>query len=177
MLYIIVRDMAKILSPVLSFTCEEVWQHLPKTANSPESVFLAGSPVAEPAWEDEALMQRSAILREVRKVVTRELEGLRKDGVIGNALEAEVEIRASKETFAALCAEGAESIADLCLVSAVTIVEAPGDVSVKALRTQAGKCPRCWRHGHGIGSDARHPDLCARCAAVMANTPCAVSKE
>jgi isoleucyl-tRNA synthetase len=176
-LYHIVRDMARLLAPVLSFTCEEVWQHLPKTDEHPESVFLAQMPKASPQWEDEGLMARWTVLREVRRVVTKELEGLRKNGTIGNALEAEVEIRCEAETFAALSAEGEEALADLCLVSAVTLVEATGEVSVNAKRTEQDKCPRCWRHGHGIGTDPRNLELCSRCAQVMAEMSIPKNKE
>ncbi|MCP4675369.1 MAG: isoleucine--tRNA ligase, partial [Deltaproteobacteria bacterium] len=63
-LHIMARDMSRALAPVLSFTSEDVWQHLPDDADAPASVFLAGFPVAEPSWEDSELLERWSALRE-----------------------------------------------------------------------------------------------------------------
>ena len=38
---------------------------------------------------------------------------------------------------------------------------------VRVLRAEGEKCPRCWLVRR-LGEDARHPELCARCAAVVA---------
>jgi isoleucyl-tRNA synthetase len=38
---------------------------------------------------------------------------------------------------------------------------------VDVRRTSGAKCPRCWNHRTDIGSDAAHPDVCARCAGVL----------
>src|SRR5262249_34014919 len=42
----ICEAMTRLLAPILTFTCEEVWQHLPKTAAREESVHLAKFPEA-----------------------------------------------------------------------------------------------------------------------------------
>jgi isoleucyl-tRNA synthetase len=163
-LYTVVRDMARVLAPVLSFTCEEVWQHLPGDAR-PESVFLAGFPEASPEWRDDPLMDRWSLLREVRRNVTRVLEDLRTKGGIGNALQASVTVRASGRTLALLEEMGDEALADLFLVSHVMIEAGDGEHS--AVKSDQPKCPRCWRQGHGIGRNETHPELCGRCAEVI----------
>jgi isoleucyl-tRNA synthetase len=162
-LYIMVRDMARILSPVLSFTAEEVWQHLP--GKKAASVFLAGFPRIEADWYDEALMDRWSALREVRRLVTKVLEDLRKAGTIGNALQANVTVSANGETLRLLQSFGEESLSDLFLVSKVTLKE--GDAAPFAVKSEEPKCPRCWRQGHGIGENAAFRELCLRCASVM----------
>ncbi len=162
-LYTVIRDMARVLAPVLSFTCEEVWRHLP--GDRPESVFLAGFPVADPAWQDDALMERWSLLREVRREVTKVLEDLRAKGEIGNALQAGVTVRAKQQTLELLRDLGEAALSDLFLVSHVTIEE--GEGAVTAVKSEQPKCPRCWRHGHGVGESAETPELCARCAEVV----------
>ncbi len=164
-LYIMVRDMARLLSPVLSFTAEEVWQHLP--GEKAPSVFLAGFPCAEAEWFDEALMTRWSALREVRRNVTKVLEDLRKAGKIGNALQASVTVNAEGETLAMLREFGEEVLSDLFLVSELTLKE--GEGSPTADKSIEAKCPRCWRQGHGIGEHPDHPDLCRRCGTVIAD--------
>src|SRR5207253_6652264 len=47
------RDLCRLLAPMMSFTSEEAWRHLPR--KSAESVFLAGFPEAEPALVSDSL--------------------------------------------------------------------------------------------------------------------------
>jgi isoleucyl-tRNA synthetase len=166
-LFIVVRDMARILAPVLSFTAEDVWQHLPAYKDKPESVFLSGFPVAEPSWENADLMDRWEALREVRRNVTKVLEGLRVDGIIGNSLQATVVVKASGTTLGLLKEIGDDDLADLFLVSALTCEEGGEEVQVEAKKSEDPKCPRCWKQGHGVGTDTSRPELCSRCAHVI----------
>jgi isoleucyl-tRNA synthetase len=166
-LHIMARDMARILAPIFSFTAEDVWRSVAAGASKEASVFLAGFPVIESSWEDTALLDRWQILRDVRKEVTRVLEDMRRDGKIGNALQAEVVVKASDDTYEVLKAMGAALLTDVFLVSKASLEKTDGDLQVTAVACADGKCPRCWRMGHGIGVSATYPDLCERCAQVV----------
>jgi len=166
-LYVLARDMARVLAPVLSFTAEEVWRHLPESSDKAESVFLAGFPVVPSQWRDGDLLERWGDIRDVRREVTRVLEDLRKDGEIGNSLQAAVELRVSGALFDLLSGVGVEQLEDLFLVSKLVLRRGEGSLEVAAEKTREAKCPRCWRHGHGVGSDAERSELCARCASVV----------
>ena len=48
-------------------------------------------------------------------------------------------------------------------------VGAEQDVAVRP--ANGAKCLRCWKVLPTVGSDAGHPDLCPRCAAVVKNLP------
>lgn len=163
-LYIMVRDMARVLAPVLSFTCEEVWQYLPGN-NKPESVFLAGFPTPDETLINETLMERWNVLREIRRNVTKVLEDLRKSGEIGNALQADVTLNATGAELSLLQSFGKETLADLFLVSSVTLAEGHGAPAAK--KSEDEKCPRCWRQGHGVGEHEKYQELCNRCAEVI----------
>jgi len=165
-LYVMARDMARALAPILSFTAEEVWRYLP--GHKEESVFLAGFPEADKAFEDQALLDRWNALRDVRREVTKVLEGMRADKKIGNALEAEVVVKASSAALELLRSFGDALLTDVFLVSSVRVEEGQGEIVVEAKPCESAKCPRCWRLGHGIGKDPTRPELCARCAAVIA---------
>jgi isoleucyl-tRNA synthetase len=166
-LYALARDMARALSPVLSFTAEEVWQHLPGDGNRADSVFLAGFPAVPDQWRDEALLERWSVIRDVRRAVTKVLEGMRRDGAIGNSLQSRVTVRADGEVEKLLRALGEEAMADVCLVSSLAVEKGAGEVEVSAARSDDPKCPRCWRLGHGVGADPARPELCERCAEVV----------
>ena len=66
-------------------------------------------------------------------------------------------------------------MADICIVSQVELkndndgafTDDVEGLSVTVLRAEGEKCVRCWKYSTSVGSDAEHPQLCARCAAVV----------
>jgi isoleucyl-tRNA synthetase len=166
-LFTMARDMARVLSPVLSFTSEEVWRSLPRWNGKEKSVFLSGFPEVKDEWLDRELLDTWQVLRDVRRDVTKVLEDMRRDGKIGNALQAEVLIKASGAVYELLAAKGDELLTDVILVSKCTLEQNDGELEVTASASSMDKCPRCWRLGHGVGSDSKHPELCSRCARVV----------
>ena len=159
------ETMARLLAPILVHTAEEVWDYL-KLPDKPESVHLADFPVAR--MPDSDLLARWEPLLEVRESVKKALEAARQAGEIGNPLEACVALEADAVTYAALRPLEAQLPA-LFLVSQAELREAAGvsGVQVTARTADGAKCPRCWLLKRDIGSDPRHPALCARCAAAV----------
>ena len=171
-MYHIAESMVRWLAPILSFTAEEIWRHLP--GERAESVFLAtwhGLPQASAAEIDwPALLM-------LRTDVTRELEKLRDAGTIGAPLDAEVDIYCGPgeyERFNALGEElrfffitsharvhrlGTAPPADA--VPAANLAREGVWVAVKP--TQDPKCVRCWQRRPDVGANAVHPELCGRC--------------
>ena len=72
---------------------------------------------------------------------------------------------ASGTTLALIQEIGPDILAELFLVSKVAIES--GNESPRAVKSNEPKCPRCWRRGHGVGSDEKYAELCDRCAAVV----------
>jgi isoleucyl-tRNA synthetase len=171
--------MARLLAPVLTFTADEVWQHIPSAAGSCSSVFFAGLPEVEPRSEpDEALYSRFDVLRKARSAVTGALEVARSGGMIGKSLEAEVTLTAPDSKTLAVLTEHEDLLADLFIVSAVDLSPEPrapqpgpdgdgSDFIVDVRRSDGDRCDRCWKYTHDGITDAEHPGLCARCAAVV----------
>jgi isoleucyl-tRNA synthetase len=147
-----------LLAPMLSFTADEAWDHLPSTGGS---VFEQRFPEAQALAESEAW----SALWEVREAAQAAMEPHRAAKTIGTSLDAQLSLAAPASLRHRLEGLG-EPLEDLLVVSGLAWVEAEG----LALTIQAHggtKCPRCWNHkgGHGTGEDA---DLCPRCAAVVA---------
>jgi isoleucyl-tRNA synthetase len=90
--YRIAAALVRLLAPILTFTTEEVWKHLPHAASDPESVHLALFPAAEelrtPLAADK--IGNWETLLEERPRVLKALEEARKQGAIGGGLEAKV---------------------------------------------------------------------------------------
>ena len=169
----VLEAMVRWLAPVLSFTAEEIWRHMP--GERPESVFL--STWAElPGEEAAATIVDWAAVLEVRAAVLRELERLRIAGEIGAPLDAVVDLYAAPATRAALVPLGGElRFALITSEARVHPAEArpadavaagqPGETAlwVSVRPAPAAKCVRCWHKRADVGSDATHPELCARC--------------
>ena len=167
----IAEAMTRWLAPILSFTAEEIWRHLPGRHN--ESVFLN-------TWHTLPAVTRSAIdwplLLALRGDVAGELERLRVAGEIGAPLEAELDVYGTAAAHAGLAALGDElrflmitsaarlQRVDAAPAGAVAAASVPGGgVWIRAAKTAAPKCVRCWHRVVDVGRDQEHPELCLRC--------------
>ena len=100
-MYDILTSLVVMLTPVLSFTMEEVWQHMPKTADL-DSVQLAKWPKAHPEYVDEQLKAKWDRILHLRGEITKILELARRNKVIGHSLDAFVDIYADGEAYESL---------------------------------------------------------------------------
>jgi isoleucyl-tRNA synthetase len=135
-------------------------------------VHLVTYPETPASWRDDALGAKWARIRELRRVVTGALELERAQKRIGSSLQAAVTVHADSAYVEAL--RGLD-LAEICITSAGTLTTAPAPAGAFTLPDVAGvavlvaaapgeKCQRCWRILPEVGSLARHPDLCERCA-------------
>lgn len=177
-LYRVLDGLLRLMAPVLSFTAEEVWSYMPADSNREENVFIASFPPLEDSWLlDPELSRTWERLQEVRVEVTKVLEVARRDKVIGHSLEADVEIYVTGE-LADFMADKWQSLATISIVSSLKQVAEPGEnavagevlpelmISVKS--AASAKCERCWIRSETVGQDDSHPEICSRCAGVMA---------
>jgi len=171
-LWRIAEAMTRLIAPILSFTADEVWQHLPVVEGRAESVHVALFPdVAEIVPGNVAGIEAEwEMLLAVRQTVMVELEALRNSKAIGKALEASVHIVVSEGAIEAPVLKTYEAaLAELFNVSQATVQVIVTSGSEAALMVgvevaEGAKCGRCWRVVPDVGADARWPVVCARCA-------------
>ena len=174
--YHIAQALLRWLAPILTFTAEEAFSHIPE--NKDPTIFtktwyenlhsLSDSEhVSQAAWDT---------IFEVRQIVLKELEDSREKGEIGSGLDADVQIFCSQDlqkTLGLLEDElrfvvitSSANVTDLNS-SPASIAEhelSSGDklmVSVK--KSEHPKCVRCWHHRADVGANNNHPELCMRC--------------
>lgn len=170
-LMIISEYLVVLMAPILTFTADEIWQHLP--GKHGRSVQLAKWPEPDPAWKDKSLGDRWQFMLDVREEVTWALEQARKDKTIGGSLEADVTVWADQQLYEKL--KGFEAqLAVILIVSAANLQKdrskAPAEalqgqrvpVSILVEKSKGHKCPRCW-----IYTDVQE-ELCPRCSRVVA---------
>ena len=172
-MYHIIEAMTRWLAPVLTFTADELWQHVPGQRS--ETVFTE-------TWYEGlfGLDKDDSFDREfwskvigVRTAVGKQLESLRTSGAIGSSLDAEVELYCDDGLAKAL-----GSLEDELRFNLITsyarvhpLAEKPADavetevegLFVHCKASGHAKCTRCWHHREDVGSNAEHPELCGRC--------------
>ena len=169
-LYRIADALARMLSPILVFTADEIWENLP-AAESEEravSVHLTTLPDAG-GFGDSNLLSDWALLFEVREDVLRLLEEARIAKQIGSSLEAGVEISASGDAYD-LLQRYRDDLRYIFIVSQVDVVESgegASGVSIKVYPAAGTKCERCWNYSTGVGESSRYPTVCERCLAAL----------
>jgi isoleucyl-tRNA synthetase len=168
--------LTRLLAPIMTFTCEEVWQHLPNTEDGrEESVHLAYFPDAgqitrEVKASPDSTQSDWATLRAVRDDVLKALEEARNNKLIGTGLEAQVLLTASGPLYALLKRHEAE-LRYLFIVSSVTLSEGTGNgtgsVRAEIKKADGQKCERCWNYSTHVGEDKNYPTVCERCSPVL----------
>jgi isoleucyl-tRNA synthetase len=166
----VAQAMVRWIAPILSFTAEEVWGFLPNVPN--ESVFLNTWHVFPAGAEREPAIDWAALIG-LKKDVARDLERLRAAGEIGAPLDAEVTVYVPAAQAARFQALGDE-LRFLLITSQARVVETSSpsasgvptslaDVWIEVKPSSQPKCVRCFHLRSDVGSDPRHPELCARC--------------
>lgn len=174
-IYEVLRTLTLLLSPILSFTAEEIWQYIPESKDyNKASVMLNDIPEVK-ELVPQAFLARWATIHAVRDDVNKALELARAAKTIGKSLEAAVTLHCGGEEYACMKMMQ-KDLPMLFIVSQVELVEGgtgetPGvleGVSVTVRVADGGKCERCWMFSDEVGKNSQHPTLCARCASVLA---------
>jgi isoleucyl-tRNA synthetase len=162
-MYLLLDGVTRLMAPILPFTADEMWRHIP--GPRAESVHLELFPKAD-AYASKETLDRWARLLAVRDTVNAALEAQRQAKVIGNALGARVTLTASGPV-AALLNQHAQDLATLFIVSELVLVagaaEGPNALTVTVEKAPGVKCERCWRFVPAVATDDAHAGLCERC--------------
>lgn len=179
-LHRILASLLKLMAPVLSFTAEEAWWHLP--GRSSDSVHLEAFPEVNPDFRDDQLASRWETILALRSDVSRVLEAARQNKAIGHPLDAAVRIGLPR-ALAEQLAGDADLLRSVLIVSAVILTAVdpvgagePGqalqDVRIQVLAAAGAKCERCWVLSETVGRHDDHPGICDRCHDVVTAMSC-----
>ena len=174
-MWTVLKTMTQMMSPVLSFTSEEIWQQmremdpsLPKSVlltDWPESLSEGIDPSVESLW-DTAMNARQAALRG--------LESARGKGIIGHPLDAHVQLVLG-DAYSVLADKISDSTWETVLiVSSCNVVSEIKDaevvyndettgITVGVAKSKDEKCPRCWKKRHEVAENG----ICNRCRDVL----------
>jgi isoleucyl-tRNA synthetase len=175
-----------LMAPILSFTAEEIWSHMPDKERRPGSVFLSSIPEADAGGIDQQLADKWERIFRERSEVLKALEQARTAGIIGHSLDAKVIFECRNGDQGSILRDLVQAdrsrLQDLLIISQakVSTESSPGSNSevstydaallqclVKVGKADGAKCERCWKYDPLVGKDTNHPTVCARCAAVL----------
>jgi isoleucyl-tRNA synthetase len=174
-IYEILNVLVRIMAPILGFTAEEIFRHMPKEKkdNSVSCVHLLSWPERNPTFaQDELVKENKDIDSRLKPVmrlipsVAKTLEEKRGQGLIGSSFDAQI-ILLTNEAFYYRYLEGLkDDLAEMFKVSRVSIEIKEGlaeEVSFSIQKADGAKCVRCWNWSSTVGSDNEHPDICEKC--------------
>ncbi|MCK4911711.1 MAG: isoleucine--tRNA ligase [Thermodesulfovibrionales bacterium] len=171
----ILMSMTRLMAPVLSFTAEEIWQHIENTPS--ESVLLTDMPAPRDEFIDDELEARWVSIQSVRDEANKALELKRAEKFIGNSLEAKVTIHTSDSGLRELLEAHAADLPTIFIVSQAGVTsegegtyrsEEIAGLSISVEKADGEKCARCWNRSLSVGTVAEAPEICDRCHKAVA---------
>ena len=168
-LYLIAESLTRWIAPILSFTAEEIWKHMPE--REVESVFLSEW-LDLPKFESDIDWDQ---LNQINAIALKALEVARDNGEIGSSLDAHLIISVDQETHD-LLNQFSEELRFLFITSSVDLqlddaLDSNQDISVTVKKSDAEKCGRCWHRQESVGDSDEHPEICARCISNISDSP------
>lgn len=164
-IYHILNALVRWISPILSFTAEEVWAEIDYVRGSVFEnkwysklfVWYSGKGLNDEFWRS---------ILDVKKLITKELDILRVSKQIGSSLEAEIVIETSDPVLFPKLDAIKDELKFIFIVSKVTIAKHDWNVKdtvITAFKSKHLKCVRCWNHDESVDNSLDHPELCERC--------------
>ncbi len=166
----------RILAPILVFTVEEAWQHVPKEKkySAVPSAHLLECIMPEVPAEPDGLFEIMQLIPDVAKL----LEAKRSAGEIGSSFDAQIIILTNSQNRYKYLGSLKDQLPEIFKVSQVSVEKAdnieagsPGrglvDLAVKVEKAAGKKCARCWNYSNNTGADHSHPLICQRCLSAI----------
>ncbi|MCB1690113.1 MAG: class I tRNA ligase family protein, partial [Halioglobus sp.] len=172
-MYHIGEALVRWITPILSYTAEEIWENLPGERGP--SVMLEQWYGGLQGQSSDDAMGRGFWQRvmDVRAAVNKAMEAQRAAGVLRGSLDATVILYCAPELHDILLALEDE-LRFVLITSAATVkpldaagadalhTDLPG-LQLQILVSTDEKCERCWHRSSSVGHSTEHPTLCDRC--------------
>jgi isoleucyl-tRNA synthetase len=168
----ILESLVRCLMPIVSFTAEEIWEHMP--GEREDSVLFSnyynGFTGLSSDEESDAFWQQ---VIEVRDAVSKQIEAVRGEGKIGASLDAKVTLYAKEDLQQSLAKLGSElrfvlitsgaEVLNFTEASSAVVETSMPNLKLSVTAVADEKCVRCWHRCDDVGAHQQHPELCGRC--------------
>jgi isoleucyl-tRNA synthetase len=183
-IYEILNVLVRVIAPILVFTAEETWQHMPKEKNENNlvSAHLLDWPQSNRVFRQDGLLGKNQdigtefkLIIELIPDVTRALEEKRNKGTIGSSFDAKINILTKDEFRYKYLRSLEEDLPEVFKASQVEISKKDNldssqmiksrypDIAIEILKAGGFKCQRCWNYSSTVGLDKEHLGICEKC--------------
>jgi len=173
----ILDAMARMMSPILPFTSEEIWKYMPGQEATEDSIHQLNLPEADSLWKNDELDRTWKLLLDIRGEVTKALEEARAKKLIGHPLDAAVTLGVEAALYDIL-APYEKELRYIFIVSQTELTQSSlgeqayqsdvvAGLRIEVAASEGDKCERCWTHSTSVGSDDAHATICDRCMGVL----------
>ncbi|MDD5166284.1 MAG: isoleucine--tRNA ligase [Candidatus Omnitrophica bacterium] len=167
-IYEVLNALVRAMAPILVFTSEEIWQHMPKEAKdaSVSSVHLLAWPENKDAlWKNkrEALVSFDSSIIALIPDVAKELEDKRSKGEIGSSFDAKINMLTNSEERYKFLTSLKSELCEIFKVSQVEISLNKDSAKIEVNKADGTKCVRCWNYSQSVGQNKEHPLICGSC--------------
>ena len=172
-IYELLKGMAQLMAPVLSFTSEEIWSFIPFKGEKVSSVHLSSFPDLSGIAFPDTLAHKWEKISQLKGEVSKALELRRREKVIGHSLDALVRLELP-ESLKKILNEDQDQLKFIFIVSEVEIADSLNGgaevyvsdsmegVKVEVRSAPGKKCERCWNY-FVEEPTPEHPSVCLRC--------------
>ncbi len=177
-MYIILDGMTKLVSPILAYTSDEIWNYMPhRESDNIENVVFNEMPNLIDVPVKEGFMSYWDRVRLLKDDVQKALEVARKDKLIGSSLDAKVLLHCEGELY-----EFVNNIVDdlptIFITSSVEVIndrkgniiaENNKELTIEIKRADGDKCERCWNYDKTVQQIENGSKICSRCSSILQN--------
>ncbi|MEG0872917.1 MAG: isoleucine--tRNA ligase [Clostridia bacterium] len=160
-MYDILESLVKLLSPILVFTAEEIYEHMTLKGEKKEGVLLENYPSFNEMYEDEELITKWDRIFEIKESFAKDIENARANKIIGSALDADITVMATDTDYEFII----NNIEEITLVSIVSYIDVKksNEPQIIVEKSRGTKCPRCWTYS----TDITQEGICGKCMGNM----------
>jgi len=179
-IYEVVTTIIRLMSPILSFTADDIWSYIPGVKSGSPSVYLSKWPEAKEKYLDDELDSLWKFLLRVRSAIYRAFEKSHQKGIISNISQASITLYTSSDEVFNLLDKNIDTLAEIFMVSKIRLMptnspvpdgiytlDGIDELSMEIRHTTGNKCERCLIYSDAVGTSEQYPTLCDRCISVL----------
>ncbi len=160
-IYLLLKNLLSLMSPITTFLSEEAYQHLP--GKKEDSILLTDFPSAPSEWIQPKKQEYFNLWLKLREKIYSEMEQMRKQKQIGSSLETRVILSIPKDYWAQfrhLLNDSLNDLKELFIVSQIEFQPIEGwEWKVEVQKALGEKCERCWNYSEQLNNEK----ICLKC--------------
>ena len=158
----LLKETILLIAPILSFTTEEAWENMPDFEGKEDSVHLNLFPKIEKKYLNIIDNDKWEKIIKLRDKILKEIENARDAKIIGDSLEAEINLDLNDEYYN-LVSANTKIFKEILVVSKINLKKSEKE-KISIQKSNGKKCPRCWNWFLDDTSKNKLPELCTRCS-------------